>query len=127
MQRHEGLDRLARKHSEFLRQNRGQFALYGKNVSHFGFEGRAGIARELYSMGSVSENVASVSGRGPDAVGHLVRLWNDSSAHSYTMHADWTYSGIGAVVDGDGTIFATQIFGNVANPQMMMRQRFTGY
>jgi uncharacterized protein YkwD len=127
VQRHSGLDRLAQKHCEYLRQNRGKFGLYGKNVSHFGFEGRAVMAREAYSMASVGENVASTRGQGGDVSNALVKLWISSKDHEYNMRAAWTHTGVGAVVDSDGTVFSTQIFATVSNHQMMMRQRFASF
>ncbi len=127
VQRHSGLDRLSQKHCEYLRQNRGKFGLYGKNVSHFGFEGRAVMAREAYNMASVGENVASTKGQGGDVSAALVKLWIGSKDHEYNMRADWTHTGVGAVVDSDGTVFSTQIFATVSNPQMMMRQRFSSF
>ncbi len=125
--RHAGLDRLAQKHCEYLLQNRGKFGLYGKNVSHFGFEGRAVVAREAFSMGSVAENVASSSVGGNGAASALTKLWIGSKDHEYNMRADWTHSGLGAVVASDGTVFSTQIFATVSNQQVMMRQRFASF
>lgn len=127
VERHSGLDRLAQRHCEYLMQNRGQFGLYGKNVSHFGFEGRAIMAREAYNMASVGENVASTRGKGDNVSTALVQLWIGSKDHEYNMRAAWTHSGIGAVTDKDGTVFSTQIFATVSNHQTMMRQRFASF
>ena len=92
LQRHAGLDSLAQKHCEFLRDNRGKFGIHGSgNVSHMGFEGRALLARQRYNMLSCAENVASIS---------------DTS---------------------DGTVFSTQLFGEVSNSQMTTRNRFNGF
>jgi uncharacterized protein YkwD len=127
LQRHPGLDRLAQDHCEYLRQHRGTFGIYGKNVSHFGFEGRALLARERYQMMSVSENVASTSNPGANPAPVLVKLWIGSKDHEYNMRSEWTHTGIGVVKDSDGTIFATQIFSTVSNSQMTTRDRFNRF
>lgn len=127
MQRHSGLDKLAQAHCRYLLDNRGEFNLYGKNVSHFGSEGRASMAREAYSMMSVSENVAFVKSGAGDPATAVVQMWIQSPGHAYSMGSEWTHSGIGAITDSDGTVFATQIFATMGNAQSMMRQRFGGF
>lgn len=130
LQRHAGLDRLAKEHSEYLRKHRGTFNLYGKNVSHDGAEGRALIAMKTLRMMSTSENVAStVSARSDTQTSmYFVTLWQKSPAHEEAMrnHA-WTHTGIGTVVDADGRAFATQLFGTINNSQMMMQERFNRF
>jgi uncharacterized protein YkwD len=127
LERHAGLDRLAQEHCEFLRHNRGKFDIYGKNVSHIGFEGRALIARERYNMLSCSENVASANHPGQNAAPTLVSLWAGSKDHEYNMRSAWTHTGIGVVVDDDGTVFSTELFATINNSQMATRQRFSGF
>jgi uncharacterized protein YkwD len=127
LQRHAGLDRLAQQHSEYLRKNRGTFGLYGKNVSHIGFEGRALAARTNYHMENLSENVASASGSGANTSKTLLELWKNSKAHEYNMRSAWTYTGIGVAVDPDGTVFATQLFSSVMNSQTSLRERFNRF
>ncbi len=127
VQRHSGLDKLAQAHCRYLLQHRGEFDLYGKNVSHFGSEGRATMAREAYSMVSVSEIVAYVPANSSNPASAVVRMWIQSRDHEYSMAAEWSHSGIGVVTDADGTIFATQIFATMGNSQAMMRQRFNGF
>lgn len=127
VQRHPGLDKLAQQHSEYLRAHRGTFSLSGHNVSHIGFEGRALYARERYQMENVSENVAAATRPGSNAPHTLLELWEGSKDHNKNMLDDWTYSGIGVAVDSDGTVFATQLFGNVSMSQMSMRNRFNQF
>jgi uncharacterized protein YkwD len=127
LQRHPGLDRLAQEHSEFLRRNRGTFKLSGKNVSHFGFEGRTLIARERYQMDSVSENVAAASEPGGTKTSTILGLWIGSKDHHKNMLDEWTHSGMGVVVDSDGMVFATQLFATVNNSQMSVRERFNRF
>jgi uncharacterized protein YkwD len=127
LQRHAGLDRLAQEHCEYLRSHRGQFGLYGKNDSHVGFEARTLVARERYQMQNVSENVAAANHPGKSAAPVLVKLWSESKDHEFNMRQDWTHTGVGVVVDSDGTVFSTQIFATVANFQMTTRNRFNSF
>ncbi len=126
LERHSGLDRLAQEHCEYLRQHRGTFSLNGKNVSHFGFEGRALIARERYHMSSVSENVAA-SSRCANPATTMVSLWKDSKDHHKNMLEGWTHTGMGVVVDSDGMVFATQLFATLDHRQMTTRERFNTF
>jgi uncharacterized protein YkwD len=127
VQRHAGLDRLAQSHSEYLRTNRGKFSIYGKNVSHFGFEGRAMFARQNLGMLSVSENVAAANYPGQAAPGVLLELWRTSKDHHHNMTEKWTHSGVGVVVDSDGMVFATQIFATKNHSQLAMRDRMNSF
>ena len=127
LQRHAGLDRLAQSHCEYLRQNRGKFGIYGKNVSHYGSEGRALVARERYQMLNSSENVASVKTTGKNIVPALMNLWTNSKDHEKSLLSSWTHTGVGVVVDDDGTVFSTEIFATVSYSQMITRQRFSGF
>ncbi len=128
LQRHSGLDRLAQEHCEYLRKNRGSFSLHGKNVSHSGFEGRALIAKQRYRMYSVSENVAATSKVSGSTTQRLIDLWKGSRAHNKNMLDKWTHTGIGVVVDSDGMIFATQLFGMEGIPmQISTRERFNQF
>lgn len=127
VQRHAGLDRLAQEHCEYLRKNRGTFELYGKNVSHFGFEGRALLARERYQMMNVSENVAASTRAESNAATTLVKLWSQSKDHDHNMRSTWTHTGVGAVVDADGTVFSTQLFSTISYSQLTSRERFNRF
>ena len=127
LERHAGLDRLAQQHCEYLRKNRGTFGLSGKNVSHFGFEGRALAARELYHMMSCSENVAAANASRKSAPPTLVSLWAQSKDHEYNMRSTWTHTGIGVVVDDDGTVFCTELFATISHSQMTTHLRLSGF
>lgn len=126
LQRHAGLDRLAQEHCEYLRKNRGTFGLNGSNVSHYGFESRAVTARERDQMSAVSENVAAAKYPGKNMGPVLVKLWSESKGHDANMRNSWTHTGVGVVVDGDGTVFATQLFGCLNQSQLATRNRFNG-
>lgn len=130
LRRHAGLDKLARDHCEFLRKNRGKFSLYGKNVSHHGSEGRAVVAMNGLEMTSFSENVAwTMTGPNHAATSRaLITLWRESSKHLDAMlEEEWTHTGVGAVVDADGSVFATQIFATKNLSHMTTRDRFNQY
>lgn len=120
--RNPGLDRMASEHSEFMRRNRGRFGLHGRNVSHEGFDGRALKARQLLNISTLGENVASAKGR---SMSEIVQLWANSKGHDYNMRGDWTDTGVGVVIDEDGTVFATQVFGTPSISQMTLRDRLT--
>ena len=125
LQRHPGLDKLAQDHCEYLRKHRGEFSLYGANVSHIGFEGRVAVARARYQMSNMSENVASANHPGQAPAPILVSLWKGSKGHHKNMSDDWTHTGVGLVTDSDGTVFSSQLFGVVNCSQMSSRERFT--
>jgi uncharacterized protein YkwD len=110
LKRHAGLDALAQQHSEYLRSHRGTFSLEGKNISHYGFEGRAAAAKSSMGMESLSENV--IAGNQPGGLGarQMVAGWKGSPGHLNNMRGTWDFSGIGVAVDSDGHVFATQIF-----------------
>lgn len=129
LQRHAGLDRLAQQHCEYLRQNRGKFSLSGKNVSHFGFEGRVLYAREQFSMGSISENVAATSRSSNNPAPVLLELWKNSNSHNKNMLESWTHTGVAVVVDSDGMVFSTQLFAtqSAGQSQLALRERFNRF
>jgi uncharacterized protein YkwD len=127
LQRHAGLDRLAQDHCEYLRKHRGTFGLYGTNVSHMGFDGRVSLARDRYQMENVSENVAAANHPGKAQAPVLVELWKGSKDHHKNMLDSWTYTGIGVVVDADGTVFATQLFSTMGSSQLSLRNRFNRF
>ena len=83
LQSHPALERLAIEHSEYLRQHRGSFSIYGKNVSHFGSEARAFTAIQLLGMADYSENVAATHSQDSPAntARVLVILWQRSQGH----------------------------------------------
>jgi uncharacterized protein YkwD len=119
LQRYSSLDKLAQQHSMFLCKNRGKFTLYGSNVSHYGFEGRALVAQRYYNMSQVGENVAAANKTGSHTASNLVNLWAHSPSHEVNMREAWTGTGIGVVVDDDGMVFATQMFGTPQGSSQM--------
>lgn len=127
LQRHAGLDHLARQHSEYLRQHRGSFTISGKNVSHIGFDGRYVAARERFQMYNVSENVAAAYHAGTNPVPLLLGLWIASKDHHANMINAWTHTGVGVVIDTDGTAFATEIFATQYLSQTATRRRFNQF
>ena len=77
-----------------------------------------------------SENVASTLCGVSDAqtAGFLLKLWQKSSEHDYAMrNPAWTHTGVGTVIDADGRVFATQIFGTMSLSQLSTRDRFSGF
>ena len=127
LQRHAGLDQLARKHSQYLSEHHGSFSLEGKNVSHVGFEGRILVAREIYHMPNISENVAAANHPGGDPVPALLALMKNSKEHHKNMLDVWTHTGVGVAVAPDGTAFVTQLFATQSMSQMATRQRFNQF
>ncbi|MFD0894040.1 CAP domain-containing protein [Luteolibacter ambystomatis] len=123
--RNPGLDRMAQEHCEFMRLNRGKFSADGgKNVSHLGFEGRALKARSYLNITTLAENVAVAK---TTSMPSFVRMWSNSKGHDYNMSASWTDTGIGVLVDKDGTVFATQLFGTPVLNRMEMADRLHQY
>ena len=127
LRRHAGLDRLAHEHCEYLRSHRGEGTIYGKNVSHVGFQGRMLVARERYNMMSISENVAAANYPGKDASAVIVKLWSESKDHEYNMRSEWTHTGVATVADSDGMVFSTQIFATISNSQLAFRNRLSSF
>ena len=71
------------------------------------------------------ESPATHPGKSAPAI--LVKLWSESKDHEFNMRQEWTQTGVGAVVDSDGTVYSTQIFATVANFQMTTRNRFNSF
>ncbi len=115
--RHAGLDALARRHCEFMARNRGKFTLGSENISHYGFEERALLAKRRFGMGNCAENVAGGVIRG-DIASQLTQAWTTSSKHVYNLKQDWHATGIGVYVASDGFVYATQIFATKGRSKM---------
>ncbi len=124
LQRHAGLDQLAKNHSEYMRQNRGKFGVHGKNVTHWGSEGRSLICQQRFGFQNTSENVAAAYDPGKSAASVILNLWANSKPHRINLDSSWPYTGIGTAVDSDGTVFATQIFATARLNQQARRERF---
>lgn len=125
--RHAGLDRIAQAHSEFMMNNRGRFAVDGRNVSHYGFEERVLTAQRLMSMQNLAENVAAGERMVGDPAGQLVNAWKSSAKHSYNMSQNWNATGIGVAIAEDGSVFATQIFATRNDSHMALTDRFRSF
>jgi uncharacterized protein YkwD len=108
LQRHAGLDRLARQHCDYLVKTRGSYGLYGANVSHIGLDGRALYASKCYKINSLGENVVSSTNH---SAKHLVNLWAGSKGHEHNMRSDWSCTGIATATTPDGRVISTQLFG----------------
>lgn len=123
LERHSGLDRLARLHCEYLVAHRGQFSLHGKNVSHYGFQERVLAARRHYGMDSVSENVVAGQVSAANPAPELLEIWKRSKSHHINLLQSWRLTGVGSVKAGDGTIFCTQLFATKAIGHQQLRDR----
>jgi uncharacterized protein YkwD len=121
--RHEGLDRMARQHSEFMLRNRGKFSGASANLTHYGFEERALNAQRTMNMGGVAENIATCSGGIGSSADILFGAWKGSSGHNRNMKGRWDATGIGVAVAPDGTVFATQLFATRHHSHMAMTER----
>lgn len=119
--RHHGLDRLAQQHCDYLVKTAGNYSIYGKDVSHIGFEGRALAARQSYNITNLSENVVSSTNH---SARHLVNVWAGSKGHSYNMSTDWACTGVATAVTADGRVISTQIFGTApSTSHLTMRKQ----
>ena len=108
LQRHAGLDCLAQQHCDYLVKTAGSYSMYGKNISHVGFESRALTAHQAYKISSLGENVVSSTNH---SAKHLVELWASSKNHDHNMKTDWTCTGVATAVTADGQVISTQLFG----------------
>lgn len=122
--RHADLDALAQQHCEYLMANRGISDIHGKNVNHFEFEARAMIAQCRYGMVNCSENVPSIGFRGKGTAAHITEMWIGSKSHELTMRESWTHTGSGSVVDKNGAVFCTRLFGVAGLPQSKFKDHF---
>lgn len=113
LKRHPGLDELALGHTRYLLKKRGTSIINGRNVTHFGAGWRAEAARNRYQMISYGENLAAISTNPDNLPSHLLLMWKTSYGHNKNMLAHWTHTGIATLVDEDGTVFATQVFGEL--------------
>jgi uncharacterized protein YkwD len=121
-----GLDDLARQHCEFMARNRGRFTLGAKNVSHYGFEERALVARRRFGMEHCAENV--IGGFvGGDIASELVKVWSESEKHQFNLRQSWDATGVGIYVAEDGFVYATQFFGNRGMSGLGFTDRFGSF
>lgn len=122
LQRHHGLDRLAQQHCDYLVKTAGSYGIYGKDVSHIGFEGRSLAARQSYNITNLSENVVSSTNH---SAKHLVNVWAGTKGHSYNMSTDWACTGVATAYTADGRVISTQIFGtSPSTSHLTLKKRF---
>lgn len=116
LMRHDGLDQLAQQHCDYLVKTAGNYGIYGKNISHIGFESRSLVARQTYKIDVIGENV--VSSATPSAR-HLVGLWAGSKNHEHNMRDQWAYTGVATAISNDGQVVSTQLFGTAPSTSHM--------
>lgn len=122
LKRHPGLDRLAQQHCDHLVKTAGSYSMYGRNISHTGFESRALTARQAYKINNLGENVVSST---VHSAKRLVDLWAVSKSHDYNMSADWSYTGVATAITADGQVISTQLFGTSPSTSCLtLKQRF---
>ena len=82
-----------------------KYMIQQNRISHDGFSDRA---EGLNSQGAqaVAENV----GFGYSSAQDLVNAWINSPSHRDTLEGNYTHSGIGALTDGSGVYYVTQLF-----------------
>jgi len=82
-----------------------KYMIQQNKISHDNFSDRA---EGLNSQGAqaVAENV----GFGYNSAKDLVTAWINSPSHRDTMEGNYTHSGIGALQDGSGMYYVTQLF-----------------
>lgn len=123
LSRHSGLDRLAQQHSDYLVKTGGCYDLYGKSVSHIGFDHRALTAKQAYGIKSVGENVIASTDR---SAKRLVNHWVVSRGHEHNLSTDWFCTGVGSAVTPEGKVITTQIFGvSPSTSHRVMADRFS--
>jgi len=82
-----------------------KYMIQQNKISHDNFSDRA---EGLNSQGAqaIAENV----GFGYNSAKDLVTAWINSPSHRDTMEGNYTHSGIGALQDGSGVYYVTQLF-----------------
>lgn len=112
---HKGLAKIAKPHSDYMRNNAGSFSVDGKKklISHYGFDARVVMANKKYRIESISENVIASydMGQGSDLAAKMVRGWLTSPNHRHNIHSKWSVTGISVTFDEQGRAFVTQLFG----------------
>ena len=118
---HKGLAKIAKPHSNYMRDNAGSFSVDGKKklITHYGFDARVVLANRKYRIESLSENVIASydMGQGTDLAAKMVRGWLTSPNHRHNLNSKWSQTGIAVSYDQQGRAFVTQLFGS--NPSQM--------
>ena len=98
----EGLNAIAKKHSEDMAKGKVGFG-------HGGFNKRFDLARKkVQGVTTFAENVAY----GVETGKEVVDMWKKSSGHRKNMLGHFKYIGIGTAKDRNGRIYYTQVFAN---------------
>ncbi len=108
------LDRLARLHSRYMRNNQAKLELGGADTSYAGEEGRRFAAYRLYGFDDSSENVASfkLSSTPVKTAEAILQMWKEKPNNLKPMENGlWNRTGISIQRGADGYYFVTQIFG----------------
>ena len=126
LRRHQGLDRMARQHCEFMAMNPGKFKLGSTLVSHYGFEERTLRAQRQYGMLSLAENVAG-GPYSPAMASRFVQAWAASPGHDFNLRQDWDAVGLAVFVAPGGTAYATQLFATRSSSHFQMNDRMRGF
>lgn len=126
IQRHAGLDEMAREHCEFMAMNPGRFELGSTIITHYGFEERSLRAQRQYGMLSLAENVAG-GGYSPVMASRFVRAWAASPGHDFNLRHDWHATGLGVYITPGGTAYATQLFATRSSSHLQMNERMRGF
>jgi len=109
IQFHKGLSNISRKHSDFLSKNQGKFGLYEDSVSHYGFDGRSGLADEKFGLSNLAENVHATWANDSQLAKRVVRGWINSKGHRMNLLGDdFMCCGIGVRSTPNGT-FSTML------------------
>jgi uncharacterized protein YkwD len=120
---HKGLAKIAKPHSNYMRENAGTFSVDGKKklITHYGFDARKILANRKYRIESLSENVIASHdmGQGTDLAAKMVRGWLTSPNHRHNLDSKWSQTGIAVSYDNQGRAFVTQLFGS--NPSQMLQ------
>lgn len=126
IQRHAGLDKMAREHCEFMAMNPGKFELGSTIISHYGFEERSLRAQRQHGMLSLAENVAG-GAYSPAMASRFVRAWAASPGHDFNLRHDWHATGLAVHITPDGTAYATQLFATRSTSHLQMSERMRGF
>ena len=126
IERHPGLDKMARAHCEFMAMNPGRFKVGSTIISHYGFEERWLRAERQFGMVSLSENLAG-GAYSPDVASRFVRAWAASSGHDFNLRQEWDVSGLGIHITPAGMAYATQLFGTRGGSHFQNMDRMRGF
>lgn len=88
----------ALSHTEYQATNR--------KINHDNSSSRAASIFELENASFYGENVAF----GYSNIEKLVQAWINSESHRVNIEGDFTYSGIGTIVNEQGVLYFTQVF-----------------